>query len=128
MIYTKTKLKNGNVVRNTVTEDNTFTRCTKCGAEIQVSLKDPVLSQIDDPFNPEMLCAGCTIKMMHRGTVDMDAIIKLSEALKRIGYRMELHSVCEDFEIEDVRELAPEEYGIFADALLDMISEVRNVR
>ncbi|MGE4354163.1 MAG: hypothetical protein AB7D36_08780 [Oscillospiraceae bacterium] len=128
MIYTKTKLKNGKIARNNVTERNTFTRCTKCEKEIQVSLKDPVLTQIDNPFNPEMLCAECTIKMMHKRIVDMDAIIRLSEALQRIGYRMEFHGVCEDFEIEDVRELAPEEYEIFADALLDKISEVRNVK
>ncbi len=75
-----------------------------------------------------MLCAECTSKMMHKRNVNIDAIICLSFALKDIGYRMELYGVCEDFEIEDVRELAPEEYEIFVDALLGKVSEVRGVR
>lgn len=65
MIYTKT-LKNGKIVRSAVTKENTYTRCGRCGREIPVSLRDPALKGINDPFTSEMLCPDCTGEMMGR--------------------------------------------------------------
>lgn len=65
MIYTKT-LKDGRVVRSAVTKKNTYTRCANCGREIPVSLRDPALKAVEDPFTSEMFCPDCTREMLGR--------------------------------------------------------------
>lgn len=126
MIYTKTKLKDGAVVCGLVTAKSTYTRCAMCDKEIQIDLRELILAGAQDLFDIEVNCAECSAKMMHRGDIDIDAVVRLSDVLKDIGYGMELHGLCEDFEVDDVRALAPEEYELFVDELLDKISEVRH--
>lgn len=126
MIYTKTKLKDGAVVCSPVTAKSTYTRCAGCGKEIQIDLRELILAKAQAPYDTEVNCAECSAKMIHRGDIDIDAVVRLSDVLKDIGYGMELHGLCEDFEVEDVRALAPEEYELFVDELLDRISEVRH--
>lgn len=126
MIYTKTKRKDGAVVCGPVTAKSTYTRCAMCSKEIQMDLRELILAGAQDPFDTEVNCAECSAKMMHRGKIDIDAIVRLTDVLRDIGYGKELHGLCEDFEIEDIRALAPEEYGLFVDELLDRISEVRH--
>ena len=126
MIYTKTKLKDGAVVCGPVTAKSTYTRCAVCGKEIQIDLRELILAGAQDPSDTEVNCAECSAKMMHRGDINIDIVIRLTDVLKDIGYGMELHGLCEDFEVEDVRALVPEEYELFVDELLDRISEVRH--
>lgn len=126
MIYTKTKLKDGTVVRGPVTAKSTYTRCAICGKEIQMDLRELIFAGAQDPYDTEVNCAECSAKMMHRGEINIDTVIRLTAVLKEIGYGMELHGLCEDFEVEDVRALAPEEYEFFVDELLEKVSEVRN--
>lgn len=128
MIYTKNKLKDGTVVCSPVTASNTYTRCAKCGKEIQMDLRELILAEVEDPYGAEVNCAKCTGRMMHKGHIDLDAVVRLAAVLKDIGYGMEFHDLCEDFEVRDVRELAPDEYELFVDDLLDKISEVRHAR
>ena len=126
MIYTKTKLKDGAVACSPVTAKSTYTRCSMCGKEIQIDLRELILAKAQDPYDTEVNCAKCSAKMMHKGNIDIDAVVRLSDILRDIGYGMELHGLCEDFEVKDVRALAPEEYELFVDELLDRISEMRH--
>ena len=126
MIYTKTKLKDGAIVCGPVTAKSTYTRCAVCGKEIHMDLRELILAGAQDIYGMEVNCAECSAKMMHRGDSNIDNIIRLTDVLKDIGYGMELHGLCEDFEVEDIRALAPEEYEIFVDELLDKISEERH--
>ena len=126
MIYTKTKLKDGAIVCGPVTAKSTYTLCAVCGKEIQMDLRELILAGAQDPYDTEVNCAECSAKMMHRGDINIDSVIRLTDVLRDIGYGMELHGLCEDFEVEDVRALAPEEYELFVDELLDKISEVRH--
>ena len=126
MIYTKMKLKDGNLLCASVTAKSTYTRCAICGKEIQIDLRELILAGAQDPYDTEVNCAECSAKMMHRCDINIDAVIRLSDVLKDIGYGMELHGLCEDFEVDDVRALAPEEYKLFVDELLDKVSEVRH--
>jgi DNA-directed RNA polymerase subunit RPC12/RpoP len=126
MIYAKAKLKDGTVVCSPVTAKNTITHCAKCGKETPIDLRELIFTGAEDPFDTEVTCADCTNKMLHKGHADLDAVVRLVTALKDLGYRMEVFCVCEDFEIGGVGELAPEEYGLFAEALLDKIAEVRH--
>lgn len=126
MIYTRTKLKGGAAVCSPVTAKSTYTRCAVCGKEIQIDLRELIRAKAQDPYDTEVNCAECSAGMMHRGKIDIDAIVRLTDVLRDIGYGKELHGLCEDFEIGDIRALAPEEYGLFVDELLDRISEVRH--
>lgn len=126
MVYTKTKLKDGTVVCGPVTAKNTYTHCAVCGKEISIDLRELILAKAEDPYETDVNCAECSAKMMHRGNIDIDVVIRLADVLKDIGYGMELHGLCEDFEVDDIRALAPEEYELFVDELLDKISEVRH--
>ena len=93
-----------------------------------MDLRELILAGAQDPYDTEVNCAECSAKMMHRGDINIDIVIRLTDVLRDIGYGMELHGLCEDFEVEDVRALAPEEYELFVDELLDKISEVRHAR
>jgi hypothetical protein len=128
MIYTKTKQKDGEFICRTVTAKNTFTRCIICGKEIQMDLRELILAGVQNPYETEVHCADCSAKMIHGGDISIDTVIRLTEVLKDIGYGMEVYGLCEEFEVDDVRNLAPEEYGLFVDELLDRISEVRNAK
>ena len=128
MIYTKTKLKDGTVVCGPVTAKSTYTRCAVCGKEIQMDLRELILAGAQDLFDTEVNCTECSAKMMRRGNIGIDAVVRLTDVLRDIGYGMEVHRICEDFDVEDIRALAPEEYEIFTDALLDRLSEVRNAK
>lgn len=128
MIYTKTKQKDGKIACSAVTEKNTFTRCVICGKEIQMGLQQLILAGVQDPYDTEVHCSECSAKMMHRGDINIDTAIRLIEVLNDMGYGMEVYGLCEDFDVQDVRTLAPEEYEQFVDELLGRVLEVRNVK
>ena len=86
MIYTKNKLKDGTVVCGPVTAENTYTRCADCGKEIQMDLRELILAGAQDPYDTEVNCAECSAKMMHRGDINIDNIIRLTDVLKDISF------------------------------------------
>lgn len=126
MIYTKNKTKNGTVVRCPVTAENTFTRCAKCGKEIQMDLRKLILAKAEDPYNAEVNCAECTKKMIYRDKITPDTMVLLSAVMNGIGFGEELHRLCDAFDVDDICEVDPEEYEMFIDELFNLIEEVRN--
>jgi len=126
MIYTRNKLKDGTVVCSPVTAGNTYTRCAECGKEIPIDLRELIFARAENPYGTDINCAECTDKMMRMSDISFDAVARLVDALDDLGYSLVIGELFGDFDIEDVRELIPEECELFVDDLLGKVLEVRH--
>jgi hypothetical protein len=108
MIYTKSMLPGGRTVKIELTEKNVFTNCSECGCEMPLVLSDE--------FMTDVLCSRCEEKkMMPRPTYD--GIAWLASILARSGFAVEVIGLYDQFDIDDLTDLAPWEYAEFGDAL-----------
>ena len=64
--------------------------------------------------------------MMRMSDISFDAVARLVDALDDLGYSLVIGELFGDFDIEDVRELIPEECELFVDDLLGKVLEVRH--
>ena len=108
MFYTKSKLPGGRTIKIELTDENVFTNCSECGCELPLSLTDE--------FMPDILCSRCEVmKMMPQPTYD--GIAWLVSILARSGFAEEVLGLYDEFDINDVADLAHCEYAEFGDAL-----------
>ena len=129
MFYLKTKLANGKVVKIDITDENVFTRCTDCGRELPVDLVEVFSDGEGDLFSTSIICSACTKKRAEkcryndRIKITVDGIALLSDMLCQAGYSAQVQDLFDEYEIEAVQELAPEQFEPFADALKALPAE-----
>ena len=129
MFYFKTKLANGKVVKIDITDENVFTRCPDCGRELPVDLVEVFSDGEGDLFSTSIICSACTKKRAEkcrhndRIKITVDGIALLSDMLCQAGYSAQVQDLFDEYEIEAVQELAPEQFEPFADALKALPAE-----
>jgi hypothetical protein len=129
MFYLKTKLANGKVVKTDITDENLFTRCPDCGRELPVDLVEVFSDGEGDLFSTSIICSTCTKKRAEKLRLNdsikitVDGIALLSDMLCQAGYSEQMYGLFDEYEIEAVQELAPEQYKPFADALKALATE-----
>ena len=62
MFYIKTKLPDGKTVKTEVTDENVFTRCVECDAELQVDLVELASDEHFDLCGTGIYCSRCSCK------------------------------------------------------------------
>ncbi len=63
MFYVKTRLDPETVMEVDITDENVFTRCPDCGAEVQIDLNDMVDEDGQlDLYGVAVCCAECSRK------------------------------------------------------------------
>ena len=129
MFYLKTELANSKVVKIDITDENVFTRCPDCGRELPVDLVEILSDGEGDLFSTSITCSACTQKRAEkcrhndRIKITVDGIALLSDMLCQAGYSAQVQDLFDEYEIETVQELAPEQYDPFADALKALVTE-----
>ena len=126
MFYIKTKQHSGKMVSTEITDENVFTRCPECGREMPVDLAEIFADGEGDLFSTQVLCAACTKRSAEnrRSSKDpklaTDGITVLANVLRKAGYWKELSALFDQFEIEDMRDLEPDQMRAFSDALTSL--------
>lgn len=93
MLYIKTKLKDGKIVKAGIQENNTFAVCSECGKEIPVHLDEVFSTNNADPLEADMVCPECTRKHFAKRKPTIEDIVLLTSALCRLGYSKEIEGV-----------------------------------
>ena len=129
MFYLKTKLANGKVVKTDITDENVFTCCLECGRELPIDLVEVFSDGEGDLFSTSIICSTCAKKRAEKRRhndgikITVDGIALLSDMLCQAGYSAQVRDLLDEYEIEAVQELAPEQYDPFADALKALPAE-----
>lgn len=127
MFYLKTKLANGKVIKTDITDENVFTRCPDCGRELPVDLVEVFADGEGDLFSTSIICSACTKKRAekhrHSVKITVDGIALISDMLCQAGYSAQVQDLFDEYEIETVQELVPEQYEQFADAMKALPAE-----
>lgn len=126
MFYIKSKLRNGETIKTDITDENVFTCCPECGREILVDISEIFFNGEGDLFSTNIICCACTKKRHGKRkhidglTITADGLALLSDVLCNAGYGEQVFDLFNKFEIEDIKELKPEQYDLFADALSEL--------
>ena len=126
MFYIKTKHHSGKMVSTEITDENVFTRCPGCGREMPVDLAEIFTDGEGDLFSTKIFCAACTKASAEDrlspkdAKLAMDGITVLANVLRKAGYWKELSALFDQFEIEDMCELEPNQMRPFSDALTSL--------
>ena len=129
MFYLKTKLANGKVVKTDITDENVFTCCLECGRELSIDLVEVFSDGEGDLFSTSIICSACTKKRSEKRRhnsdikITVDGLTLLSDTLSRAGYGEQVHALFDEYEIEAVQELVPDQYEPFAAALKALATE-----
>lgn len=129
MFYLKTKLENSKVVEIDITDENVFTRCPDCGRELPVDLVEILSDGEGDLFSTSIICSACTKKRAEKRRhndhikITVDGIALLLDVLYQAGYSAQVQDLFNEYEIEAVPELVPDQYESFADALKALVTE-----
>ena len=128
MFYIKTRTASGNVIKTDITDENVFTRCMKCGKELPVDLAEFFSDGEGDLFSSGILCSACTKEHKKRRFIDdfnitVDGLALLTDFLCQAGYGELVQEVLYDqFKVETVGDLTPDQYRPYANALIDLIN------
>ena len=126
MFYIKTKQHSGKMVSTEITDENVFTRCPECGREMPVDLAEIFADGEGDLFSTKIFCAACTKASAEDrlspedSKLATDGITVLANVLRKAGYWRELSALFDQFEIEDMCELEPNQMRPFSDALTSL--------
>lgn len=123
MLYIKTKLKDGRIVKSGIQENNTYAVCSECGKEIPVHLDEVFSSDNSDPLDADIVCPECTRKHFVKQKATMEDIVLLATALCRLGYSQQILSLYDDFGIGAIQELKVQDYCLYVDALLSVVTK-----
>ena len=129
MFYLKTKLANGKVVKTDITDENVFTCCLECGRELPIDLVEVFSDGEGDLFSTSIICSTCAKKRSEkrrhndRIKITVDGIALLSDMLCQAGYSAQVQDLFDEYEIEAVQELVPEQYESFAETLKALPAE-----
>ena len=126
MFYIRTKQNCGKTITTDITDENVFTRCPGCGREMPVDLAEIFADAEGDLFSTKIFCAACTKASAEDRLSPKDAklatdgITVLANVLRKAGYWKELSALFDQFEIEDMCELEPNQMRPFSDALTSL--------
>ena len=129
MFYLKTKLANGKVIKTDITDENVFTRCPDCGRELPIDLVEVFSDGEGDLFSTNIVCSTCTRKRIEQSghtdgiKITIDGIALLSDTLCQAGYGEQVYDLFDEYEIEAIGELVPEQYVSFANSLKELAME-----
>ena len=117
MIYTKS-----NDRKIPVLDDNTFSVCCRCGKEVPVHLSELLKAKIERPLSARIMCPDCTREQFKKNRPTLNDIVTLAISLCRLGYTRIVRSIYNNYRIEDIQELPPNDYGNFVSDLLTAVS------
>lgn len=60
MFYVKQKISEDAEIRIDITDENVFTRCTKCGKEIPVNIEEMIGEYGGDLYGTTICCSKCS--------------------------------------------------------------------
>ena len=123
MFYAKAKSPvPGETAIAEIRDDNVFTRCYECGAEVFVDLAELIVAKDFDLYGTGVLCDDCAnMKRKNRKlTVTLDGVTLLNNVLNKAGYGERLAKVYDEFNIYALDDLEPNQYESFAEALTRM--------
>ena len=126
MFYIKTKQYSGKTITTEITDENVFTRCPECGREMPIDLAEIFADGEGDLFSTQIFCAACTTGITESrlssedSKISTDGITVLAKVLRKAGYWRELSALFDLFEIEDMRDLEPNQMRPFSDALTSL--------
>ena len=126
MFYIKTKQYCGKTITTEITDENVFTRCPECGREMPIDLAEIFADGEGDLFSTHVFCAACSKASTERrlssadSKIAADGITVLANVLRKAGYWRELSALFDLFEIEDMRDLEPDQLRPFSDALTSL--------
>ena len=126
MFYIKTKQHSGKMVSTEITDENVFTRCPECGREMPIDLAEIFADGEGGLFSTQIFCAACTTGITESrlsskdSKIATDGITVLANVLRKAGYWRELSALFDQFEIEDMCELEPNQMRPFSDALTSL--------
>lgn len=123
MLYIKTKLKDGRIVKSGIQDNNTYAVCSECGKEIPVHLDEVFSADNSAPLDADIVCSECTRKHFAKQKPSMDDIVLLATALCRLGYSKQILCLYDDFGICAIQELNAQDYGAYIDALLSAVTK-----
>lgn len=61
MFYVKSKINEESEIHIDITDENVFTRCPGCGAEIPVDIVEGIRNEDLDLFGTAIYCHECTV-------------------------------------------------------------------
>ena len=122
MIYTKNNT-GGSFCRkeNPVLEGNTFSVCCKCGKEVPVHLNELFRAKKDHPLSAKVICPECTREQFSRHHPTLNDVVALTLSLCKLGFTRQVRSTYSDYNISDIQELGPQDYGNFVNGLLTAV-------
>ena len=126
MFYIKTKQYCGKTITTEITDENVFTRCPGCGSEMPVDLAEIFADGDGDLFSTRIFCAACTkaseeSRLTSKDSkIATDGITVLANVLRKAGFYRELLALFDQFEIEDMQDLKPNQLRPFSDALTSL--------
>ncbi len=123
MLYIKTKLGDGRIVRSGIQDNNTYAVCSECGKEIPVHLDEVFSADNAAPLDAHIVCPECTRKHFAKQEPSMEDIVLLATALCRLGYSKQILRLYDEFRISAIQELGVQDYGVYAEALLSAVSK-----
>ena len=123
MLYIKTKLGDGRIVRSGIQENNTYAVCGECDKEIPVHLNEVFSVDNANPLDADIVCPECTRKHFAKQKPSMEDIVLLATALCRFSYSNQILRLYNEFGISAIQELGVQDYGAYAEALLSAVAE-----
>lgn len=123
MLYIKTKLRDGRIVRSGIQENNTYAVCSECGKELPVHLDEVFSVDNANPLDADIVCPECTRKHFAKQKPTMEDIVLLVTALCRLGHSKQVLRLYDKFGISAIQELKAQDYGAYAEALLSAVSD-----
>ena len=123
MLYIKTKLRDGRIVRSGIQENNTYAVCGECGKEIPIHLNEVFSVDNANPLDADIVCPECTRKHFAKQKPSMEDIVLLATALCRFSYSNQILRLYNEFGISAIQELGVQDYGAYAEALLSAVSD-----
>ena len=123
MIYIKTKLKDGRIMKSGIQENNAYAMCNECGKEIPVQLGEVFSTDSADPLGADIICPKCTKKYFLKQKPTMEEIVLLTTVLCRLGYSKQILCLYDDFGISAIQELSVQDYGEYVNALLSAVTK-----
>jgi hypothetical protein len=126
MFYIKSELPSGRVAKTEITDKNVFTHCVECGRELPIDLAEVFNDGEGDLFSTNIVCSSCTKKhckassLTENITITLDGLNLLVDVMNKAGYGEPVYDLFMRHEIDELKDLSPEQYTPFADALCEM--------
>jgi len=127
MFYVKTKLTDEATITAELTDENVFNICPKCGKEVAVDIASLFRDGEGDLYSTAVCCSTCS-KAINNGKshpttkppITYDGLVWMTDVLGKSGYGELLSDLFDEFEIDTMGDLAPENYTAFGNALQAM--------